>query len=147
MSASVVALMASGGLPFTPRANGAWSATAADTTSPYSATVSISFLQDGTMLCSTTSGGDDVPADWVTPTGGVPGNFYWIEAHTNSGDAPSSGAVDSWLALTSTRTWSFTRASIGSNGGVWRFRIAQDSGGVIVVRTHTLTWSIENGPP
>lgn len=48
--------------------------------------------------------------DWVIPNGNA--SLYEVRATLNSGTL-SSGTTGSWLALTSTRTWTVTRSVIG----------------------------------
>jgi hypothetical protein len=75
------------------------------TGTPDASIVSISFESDGDII---TNGFSIVDAgDWISPKSAAPGS-YEIRATLNSGDTPV-GTLGSWLALTSTRTWSLTK--------------------------------------
>jgi hypothetical protein len=134
--------------------SGAYTMSGADTVSLYGTTLGIQFNTDGTITMTRThtstggSGSEDVPTGWGSPTGGSPGNNYWIEYHLNSGSGvTSSPGVDTWLQLSSARNFVHAHTGTGSISGVWRFRIASDSGGSNILATFTVTISIEDGPP
>ncbi len=76
------------------------------TSTPDASIVSISFESDGDIITNGSLGVVD-EGDWVNPKSAAPGS-YEIRATLNSGDGPV-GTVGSWLALTSTRTWSLTK--------------------------------------
>lgn len=78
---------------------------ASDTQIGIPAFASISFESDGDVVSANTGGTSD-DGDWVTPKFVAPAS-YEIMAHQNSGDALAVGssALDTWLALSSTRTW------------------------------------------
>ncbi len=67
--------------------------------------------------------------DWVTPTGNA--NLYEVRATLNSG-AVSSGTTGSWLALTSTRTWTVTRSVIGTSNANLTIEVRRASDSVVV---------------
>jgi hypothetical protein len=51
--------------------------------------------------------------DWISPKSGAPGS-YEVRADLAPGSmALSSGTVGSWLALTSSRTWTVERSFVG----------------------------------
>lgn len=50
--------------------------------------------------------------DWISPTGLAPGT-YECRATLQSGTSPS-GTLNTWLALTSNRSWSLTRTTVGT---------------------------------
>jgi hypothetical protein len=72
------------------------------------------FENDGDVLSVNTVGPSDV-GDWVSPKAAAPG-AYEIMAHQNSGAALDAGssALDTWLALTSTRSWFQTQTGVGN---------------------------------
>ena len=67
--------------------------------------------------------------DWVTPTGNA--NLYEVRATLNFG-AVSSGTTGSWLALTSTRTWTVTRSVIGTANANLTIEVRRASDSVVV---------------
>jgi len=132
---------------------GAYTMSGADTASAYGTTLSIQFNTDGTITMGRShtgsggSGSETVPADWGSPTGGTPGNGIWVEYHLNSGNgATTSPGTDTWLQLSSARQWVIAHSGTGTRSGVWRFRLATDSGGSNIVASFTVTISIEDGP-
>ena len=90
-------------------------------------TASVQYQSDGDIQISTTDGTSDV-GDWIKPKTLAPGS-YTIRAHVNSGTlAGSSSAVDSDLALSSSRAWAVERASTGTTTANVTFTI-KDGGG------------------
>jgi hypothetical protein len=88
-----------------PRVNISGGGGASDTQIGIPAFASISFESDGDVVSANTGGTSD-DGNWVEPKYAAPG-AYEIMAHQNSGDALAGGssALDTWLALSSTRTW------------------------------------------
>lgn len=76
--------------------------------------------------------------DWVTPTSNA--NLYEARATLNSG-AVSSGTTGSWLALTSTRTWTVTRSVIGTASAnlTIEIRLAGGPGTILASATVSMT--------
>lgn len=66
-------------------------------------TCSIGFNRNGTTVASNTS-----PADWVAPSSPSVGDAYEIRATVLSGDTPSGSALNTWLPLSTARSWSLT---------------------------------------
>lgn len=58
------------------------------------------------------TGGTTTLENWINPAAGV-GN-YTIRAHQNSGTAVGGSALDTDLALSSTRSWTLTEAVVGT---------------------------------
>lgn len=58
---------------------------------------------------------DDAATDWIIPNSAAPGS-YEIRCTQNSGDTLDLGsdALNTWLALTSTRTWQLTNSINGT---------------------------------
>jgi hypothetical protein len=67
--------------------------------------------------------------NWVTPTGNA--GLYEVRATLNSG-AVSSGTTGSWLALTSTRTWTVTRGTVGVSSANLTIEVRRASDGVVL---------------
>ncbi len=68
---------------------------------------------DGDIITATTGGGSVDAGDWIAPKGAAGGN-YEVMATVVSGSV-SSGTTGSWLALSSDRTWTRSRATSGSD--------------------------------
>lgn len=51
---------------------------------------------------------------WGAPTGGSDGDDYEIKATKNSGSTPTGAAINTWLALSTTRSWQVNRSSLGT---------------------------------
>lgn len=81
---------------------------------PTPAFASVAFESDGDVS-ETTVGGSADAGDWITPKASAPGG-YEIHVHQDSGDAldVGSAALDTWLALTSTRQWDLTQTGVGT---------------------------------
>lgn len=68
-------------------------------------TATVTIKRDGSIAY--VGNGSAGPAAWFAPTGGTPGDNYWVE-FVLSGHAPTSGdATGSTLALSSDRSWSW----------------------------------------
>lgn len=78
---------------------------------PASALARLDFESDGDIVAITSVGSAD-QGDWITPKSAAPG-LYEIMAHQDSGD-PVTGTLDTWLALTSSRSWSLEQLVAGS---------------------------------
>ena len=70
----------------------------------------IQYQSDGDIAEITTSGGSVVTHNWVTPTSLAPG-AYTVRASLVSGSTPAGAALDTDLALTSSRTWGVSTSS------------------------------------
>lgn len=77
---------------------------------PSSALARIDFESDGDITSITSVGSVD-SGDWITPKAIAPGS-YEIMAHQNSGDAVT-GTLDTWQALSSSRSWSLEQIVAG----------------------------------
>jgi len=80
---------------------------------PGTAQATCQFESDGDIVSITTTSGTVDVGDWVTPRAVAPG-AYEILAHVNSGTSPTGSALDTWLALTSNRSWTLTQVGAGS---------------------------------
>jgi len=77
-------------------------------------TAGIVFESDGDVVKTNSLGNTDA-GDWISPKAAAPGT-YEIMAHQESGDALDGGssALDTWLVLTSSRSWSITQIGAGA---------------------------------
>lgn len=82
---------------------------------------------------------------WFSPSGGTPGNSYWIKFHKNSGTDPNlvNPGLDVWLALSSAREWTLQRAPIGVLSYNATISISSDSSGSPVLSTGTYTSNVD----
>lgn len=104
-------------------------------TTPTSATCSLALTQAG--LITTTGNGSSADPTWCVPKNLTVGDGYWARLDVTAGSSPTGSATGSWLQLSSTRTWTWTQAGLGSTSATFNLRIAEDSGGVSVVGTVT----------
>lgn len=76
--------------------------------------------------------------DWVIPNGNA--NLYEARATLNSG-AVSSGTTGSWLALSSTQTWTVTRSVVGTSTAnlTIEIRLAGGPGTILASATVDMT--------
>lgn len=120
------------------------------------AAVGDDILQPATASCSFTFGTDGAgtftgnlsPAStpWFTPlTAGI-GSSYWVKVTLNTGTAPGGDVTGSWLALSSARSWSLTRAINGTVSNNLTVQIASDAAGANVVATATFTMTATRNP-
>lgn len=83
-----------------------------EATSPGAAQVILDVTSAGTYAVTLSTSGGGPTGDWISPTSLASGS-YEIRATATSGTV-STGTVGSWLALSSTRTWTVSRGSVGS---------------------------------
>jgi len=84
------------------------------TISPANAQATITILNDGTWS-STTVGGGTNTGTWLTA-----GTVAQVEVYlTGSGDALSSGTLDTWLSCSTTRSWTLTNSADGVSTKTW----------------------------
>jgi hypothetical protein len=110
-------------------------------------TGTIAVLNNGTMTWAKSAPASylvtpTTPKDWITPSGGTPGNSYWVKG-TDLGAAGYSncGVV---LALTGTQSFTLTGAAGGpASSGTLRLQIYSDSGGSNLVDTGDFTMTCD----
>lgn len=104
------------------------------------ATATIKFQNDGTIL----NQADNQIGTWIVPTAAAPG-AYQIRATPNP-DTPDGGSgMNTWLALSTSRTWSETRLAAEGDGTttvVFDIEIRQGTGPVLATTTVTLSATI-----
>ncbi len=87
---------------------------------------------DGTVTAITSAAGENFYENWVTPPAAAGAASFSVRATLNSGSL-ASGDVDTWDALTSTRTWNVT----GTNANL-TIEISDD-GGTTTLSSATIT--------
>ena len=78
---------------------------------PADATCGITFNSNG-GIGYTGNGGPGAGFNWFLPTTGGIGASYWVKAQKLAGDDPF-GALNTWLQLSSNRSWFWTATSPG----------------------------------
>jgi hypothetical protein len=86
------------------------------TLSPTNSIAAFTFNSDGTVDVNQDGSVVQISSgtDWIIPNGDASGS-YEIRASLNSGDTPDLGALDTWLPLSTNRTWQFTRTIGGTS--------------------------------
>lgn len=111
----------------------------AGATSPNAATATIEFNTSGNLntIVDTGSGGlvtGRLP-DWLGLAHTIVGAGTNLEIRltVNSGNSPSGGssAINTWLPLTSARTWFLFKNSLGALSGDWLVEIRASTGQVL----------------
>lgn len=101
-------------------------------------TASIAYQNDGDIQTDTTDGSVDV-GDWITPKALAPGS-YTVRAHVDSGTlAGTSSAVDTDLALTSTRSWGVEQAVVGTATATITVTLKDGSGNTLATGQVTIS--------
>jgi hypothetical protein len=102
-----------------------------------SQTATYTLESDGDIVRVTTPLGSADIGDWISPKASAPSN-YEVLATLNSGTL-TSGTTGSWLALTSNRSWTLTRAIVGAADTVnLTIQIRKGSGSTLASATVTL---------
>ena len=113
------------------------------TVSPTNASAQFQLQSDGDVarITVTTGGGGTVDVgDWITPISAAGAN-YEVRATVNSGSL-TSGTTGSWLALSSTRTWTLTQTTVASSACELLIEIRNTST-TIVMDSSTVTLQAE----
>ena len=77
-----------------------------------SQTATYTLESDGDVVTATTPGGSVDAGDWIDPKASAPSD-YEVQATLNAGTL-TSGTTGSWIALTSNRSWTLTRLTVGA---------------------------------
>lgn len=102
---------------------------------PDTALARIDFESDGDITSVVSTGSADA-GDWIAPKGAAPGS-YEIMAHQNSG-TPVTGTLDTWQALSSSRSWSVEQLVVGSATANLTISIRLNGGSTLSSGTFTL---------
>jgi len=109
--------------------------------SPTNATAGWRFQTDGTVD-KRTQAAYAADHDWFKPSGGVPGNSYWIKS-VSTGEPTVGSANNTVLALSSDQEWRIVTNIIEAISSSLAITIYSDSGGTVVVSTGTYTLDAE----
>jgi len=92
---------------------------------PSAAEVSLRFYADGDHdYHKNPDGADTENGSWSNVEEAGYGADYEVMLTVTSGDSPTTGAIGSWLELsTSPRNWVMLQSSIGTKSGVWRLQV------------------------
>ena len=82
---------------------------------------------------------------WYLPTGGTPGNSYWIKITVVSGSTPTGMTSGTLYALSATRALTLTRTSVGTSTSSGNIDIYSDAGGTTRVGGGSYTMSTTFG--
>lgn len=98
-----------------------------------SASAGVRFNTDGTVdkLVNGSPTQIDAATDWVRPTEHAPGSFE-IMAHVDAGNLDAGDAVDTWLALTTPRSWSVIDATQGVDPETATITVSIRFGGTVL---------------
>ena len=100
-------------------------------------TATYTLESDGDVMSATTDGGSVDEGDWIDPKAAAPSD-YEVQA-TLVGGTLSTGTTGSWLALTSNRSWTLQRVTVGVADQVdLTIEIRKGSGAVLASATVTL---------
>lgn len=102
-----------------------------------SQTATYTLESDGDVVTATTPLGSSDIGDWIDPKASAPSD-YEVQATLNSGTL-TTGTTGSWLALSSNRSWTLTRLTVGAATQVTlTIEIRKGSGAVLASATVTL---------
>lgn len=101
------------------------------------ATVSFTYTTDGTVAIAG-SGSTQLGTQWYDPiTAGI-GAGHWVKVTITAGLNPTTNpGTGAWLALSSPRTWVWTRATVGTISATFTLSVSTDGtdGGIVATRT------------
>lgn len=103
---------------------------------PGSASASFTVRVDGTM--SVAGNGSSGGTNWYLPTSSGIGTGFWIRVTKTAGVANTSGsALGSWLAISGTLAWTWSKAGIGTLSATLDVDVATDALGANIVATRS----------
>jgi hypothetical protein len=111
-------------------------------TYPGTATCTIAFTTSGTETVQTNQlPTPSVVGNWAYP----PTSSYQLMATLQSGTAPTGNALNVWIPVTGTLSWSLTRFGPGSSTCSLLIQISTNSSSVIASGVITMTSTVESG--
>lgn len=112
--------------------------TVSDVSTGVAAVATLNMNSNGTFSCIGNTLGTTQSGNWVTPTVLAPGT-YTIRLHVDSGTSPAGSALDSDLALSSSRSWNLTEAILGTLSSTCTITLKDGGGTTLVTGTVTFT--------
>jgi hypothetical protein len=113
-----------------------------DVESGTTAEASITFGADGTMTLTGNASTSD-PSDEWTVAQSAPTDTYYIRLK-ESGDNPTGGdSTNTWLALTSDRTWTWTTSGVETLSNTAQVDIALDAAGAQIIANCTIFVTVQ----
>jgi hypothetical protein len=103
-----------------------------------SSSVSVTFNSAGTQF-TTVNGSTAALGAWVVPSSQAAN--WEIRAVLESGDAPTTGTLNTWEGLSTSRTWGLSRSSIGQSEAslLFEFRRVGATDAEVSFPTNTLS--------
>jgi hypothetical protein len=117
--------------------DGSFSDLALDST----ASVFIRLNSDGTISKDDGNLANYTDTEWVSPTSTGIGSSYEVRATMTSGVTPV-GTFNSWIALSTNRTWSLSRSSLGTTNSAFTLEI-RDTATDTVQDSAAITFAVE----
>ena len=117
--------------------NGTFSDLAFDST----ASVFIRLNSNGTISKDDGSLGNYTDTEWVSPTSTGIGSSYEVRATMTSGVTPS-GTFNSWIALSTNRTWTLSRSNLGTTTSSFTLQI-RDTATDTVQDSASISFNVE----
>jgi len=96
---------------------------------PGFSTATVTFANDGSY--SGTGNVSGFSGNWISPLTAA-GNDYEIRMTVNSGSTPGGATTGSWLALGTTRIWTFSQVVVGFTTANVTVEIRKASSGVVL---------------
>lgn len=116
--------------------------TASASAASIGATATYALSSTGDILASVSSSNVVDVGDWISPQSGMAG--YAVFASRLSG-VTITGTLDTWLALSSSRSWTITRSTTGTSTATMSVQIRRISDSVVVAGPVTITFQASLG--
>ena len=110
------------------------------------AVASVTFKSDGTTERFESGVSVGPGPNWYSPTTTGIGSSYWIRPVVLSGVTPTGLTANAWTALSSNRSLSISRSTVGGSTSDNAVDIAPDSAGAAVVGSHRVSLTVVYTP-
>lgn len=102
---------------------------------------SLSVNQDGSVTSVKSAAGSwtagPLAGTWFNPSGGTPGNSFWVRVTVTAGGFTGGSASGAWLALSTDQSWTLQANSSGTVSATATIEIAADAAGASIIATIT----------
>lgn len=80
-------------------------------------------------------------SSWANPKNSTVGDAFWVRLTKSTGSDPTAGsaALNTWLLLSSDRSWFWNQTTIGSKTFTGTYAIATDSSGTNIVSSNSVS--------